>query len=319
MGYANKALSTHRVIQVWNTAFEGATLDKLPFDMRNRRGPIAFHLPVDADKATLRTARLELVSKLTEALRLAFDQLPPPLPVSVNWQQHFKDDDDLWFDRNEPLTVTNLAHGSSKVKWDDHWPGYARLVPTNWAARPDAERSLANHPGHPALLARANSLSYGICKGGALVYWPGNVENGVCSTLAITQWFKKTGEFWGVGGGFLFKRDEDRLTLATGYIFNRWLSFLERNCALALAHGGELPIHVRMGINDLKDSWWPLGSFELGSDGYAAVEDSFSFDVTLTSIEPSSLKATVIDAFNALASVYGIEAHTEEQIEALSR
>lgn len=37
MGYANKALTEHRVIQVWNTAFAGATLDALPFDMRGRR------------------------------------------------------------------------------------------------------------------------------------------------------------------------------------------------------------------------------------------------------------------------------------------
>lgn len=28
MGYANKALTEHRVIQVWNTAFEGATIEK---------------------------------------------------------------------------------------------------------------------------------------------------------------------------------------------------------------------------------------------------------------------------------------------------
>jgi len=57
MGYANRALSEHRVIQVWNTAFEGATLDKLPFDMRGRRGPIAFHLPVSADTTELRRGK----------------------------------------------------------------------------------------------------------------------------------------------------------------------------------------------------------------------------------------------------------------------
>ena len=39
MGYANRALTEHRVIQVWNAAFEGATIEKLPFDMRGRRGP----------------------------------------------------------------------------------------------------------------------------------------------------------------------------------------------------------------------------------------------------------------------------------------
>ena len=42
LGYAHRTLGENRVLQVWNTAFDGATLDKLPFDMRGRRGPIAF-------------------------------------------------------------------------------------------------------------------------------------------------------------------------------------------------------------------------------------------------------------------------------------
>jgi hypothetical protein len=69
MGYANKALTEHRVIQVWNTAFEGATIDALPFDMRGRRGPLSFHLPVGADTATLRAARDGLARELVGALK----------------------------------------------------------------------------------------------------------------------------------------------------------------------------------------------------------------------------------------------------------
>lgn len=319
MGYANKALTVHRVIQVWNTAFDGATLDKLPFDMRNRRGPLAFHLPADADTNTLRIVRAKLATQLAEALRLAFDQLPPPPPGAVHWQPHAEGDPDLWFDRNTPQTVTNPQHGSSKVRWESHWPGYARLIPSNWAVKPEAKRTLANHPGHPALLARANSLSYGMSRGGTMIYWPGTEENGVHPTIAITQWFEKTGEFWGVAGGFLFNREGDRLTLATGYFFKRWLHFLERNCALALTHGGKLPIHIRLGITDLKDSWWPRGRFDFDDDGFAAVEDSYEFQATLTSIEPDALKAAAVDAFNGLASVYGIQPHTLAQIEELAR
>ena len=255
MGYANKALTVHRVIQVWNTAFDGATLDRLPFDMRNRRGPLAFHLPADADTNTLRSVRSKLASQLAEHLRLVFDQLPPPPPEAVHWQPNAKDDPDLWFDRNAPQTVTNPTHGSSKFLWQSQWPGYARLIPSRWTAKPEAKRSLADHPGHPALLARANSLSYGLSKGGAMIYWPRTAENDARSTIAITQWFEETGEFWGVGGGFLFKPNGGRLTLATGYIFHRWLHFIEANCALALSHGGALPIHIRLGITDLRDSW----------------------------------------------------------------
>lgn len=76
MGYANRALTEHRVIQVWNTAFDGAKLDMLPFDMRGRRGPIAFHLPIGADTAELRRVRGGLARQLATALTLSLGQLP---------------------------------------------------------------------------------------------------------------------------------------------------------------------------------------------------------------------------------------------------
>lgn len=80
MGYANRALTEQRVIQVSNTAFEGAALGKLPFDMRGRRGPIAFHLPVGADTSELRRVRGDLTKQLATALKLSLEQLPGPLP-----------------------------------------------------------------------------------------------------------------------------------------------------------------------------------------------------------------------------------------------
>ena len=314
MGYANRALTEHRVIQVWNTAFEGATLEKLPFDMRGRRGPIAFHLPVGVDTPELRRVRGDLAKQLATALKLSLEQLPPPLPDAVHWQAHFPGDADLWFDRTQLQTVTSAAHGSSKFRWMEHGPGYARVIPSRWVAKPGAKQAIGNHPGHPALLADANALNFGVSRGGAMVYWPGTEKDGAYQTLAITQWFEKTGEFWGVAGGFLFTPKSGRLTLATGSFYKQWLAFLKRNCALALAHGGSFPIHVRLGVNGLANSWWPQGRYQFNDEGYTAVEDSYEYDATLTSTEPDVLKATVTDAFHGLAAVYGIEPHTYEQI-----
>lgn len=318
LGYAHRALGEQRVIQVWNTAFEGATLDKLPFDMRGRRGPLAFELASGADTITLRAVRAKLAKDLAGALRLAIDTLPPPPPEAVHWQPHFSGDPDLWFDRAEPQLVTNTAHGTSKLRWVDRFPGYARLIPSKWTPKAGAKQAIANHPGHPALLARANALSYGISRGGALVYWPGTAEEGVYPTVAITQWFEKTGEFWGVGGGFLFERD-GRVSLATGYFFQHWLDFLQRHTKLALDHGGSLPIHVRLGVNGLSGSWWPRGRFDFGDEGFAAVEESYEYVATLTSAAPEDLKQVAVDAFNGLASVYGVEPHSYDQIVALSK
>ncbi|SES16471.1 hypothetical protein SAMN05518866_1497 [Sphingobium sp. YR768] len=314
MGYANRALTTLRVIQVWNTAYEGATIDRLPFDMRGRRAPIGFSLPVDAKTEELRLVRADLAKRLAQALKLALEEVPALLPEAIHWQPHFPGDPDLWFDRASPQTVTTPGHGTRKFRWQQYFPGYARIIPSKWAVKPGARHALSDHRGYPSLLANAHSLNYGISQGGMAIYWPGNEVNGVQNTRAVTQWFEKTGEFWGVGGGFLFQREGDRLTLSTGYFVKHWLDFLERNCALALAYGGALPIHARLGISNLTDSWWPRGDFQFGDEGFAAVENAYEYDGILTSTEPQALQELVVAAFNGLAAVYGHEPFTLEEI-----
>lgn len=130
---------------------------------------------------------------------------------------------------------------------------------------------------------------------------------------------RKNREIWGVAGGFLFQREGERLTLSTGYFFQQWVHFLERNCALVLAHGGSLPIHVRLGISNLTDSWWPQGPFSFRDEGYAAVELAYEYDGRLTSIEPEAVKAVAVSAFNGLAAVYGQEPFTFDEIIELSK
>lgn len=312
LGYAHRALGENRVLQVWNTAFDGATIDKLPFDMRGRRGPIAFHLPVGADREELRRVRADLAKRLAEYLGLALDQLPAPLPEAVHWQPHFPGDPDLWFDRNEPQVVTHPSHGSTKYRWKDHFPGYARLIPSKWEARPGAKQSLASGQGHPDLMADARSISQGTSRGGTAIYCPGTEVDGISPTLAVTQWFEKTGEFWGVAGGFLFERDGEK-RLSTGYFFRHWLDFLARNSKLALEHGGQLPIHVRLGVNGLGGSTWPPGALDFG-DRFIATEPAFEYQATLTSIDPDAVRALAVEAFNGLAEIYGHEPFTAQEI-----
>lgn len=162
-------------------------------------------------------------------------------------------------------------------------------------------------------MADARSLGFGTSRGGAAIYWPGTEKDVVAPTVAVTQWFEKTGEPWGIAGGFLFDRD-GRVTLATGYFFRHWLDFLKRNTTLALAHGGLLPMHVRLGVNGLAGSLWPRGPFDFDNDGFGAVEPSYEYDATLSSIEPEALEQVAVDAFNGLAGVYGLEAFTFAEI-----
>ena len=152
-----------------------------------------------------------------------------------------------------------------------------------------------------------------------MTYRPDEEVHGVYSAGALTQWFERTGEFRGIANEFLFASKNDRSTVASGYIFERWVSFLERNCLLALEHGGELPIHVRLGITGLDESWWPQGPFDFGDEGFAAVEPAFEYDAKLVKADRQALRQVAADAFNALAAIYGVEPHSIEQIEALSR
>lgn len=151
-----------------------------------------------------------------------------------------------------------------------------------------------------------------------MTFWPRTKEFGAHPSLAITQWFEGTGEFWGVGGGFLFDRD-GRVTLATGYFFKQWRGFITRNAHLALALGGSLPIHVRLGVNGLSDTWWPRGPFEFPEDGRQSVEPSFEFQATLTSVKPKAIDAACVAAFNALGGVYGQEPFSLEEIMEMAR
>lgn len=313
MGYANRALTEHRVIHVWNTAFDGATLEKLPFDMRGRRGPISFHLPVGAETGELRRVRGELAKQLAAALQLTLEQVPPPPPETVHWQPHHPGDPDLWFDRTQNQVVTGRTGGTAKVRWEGNHTGFARLIPSKWKATPGARLALANHPGHPALLANANRLDFGVSRGGAMIFWPGTPQPDYVPTLALTQWFEKTGEFWGVAGGFLFDR-EGRKTLATGYFFKQWLDFLKRSTKHALQHGGSLPLHVKLGISSLEDSWWPRGRFDFDDDGRQAVEPCYEYNATLTSIESDAVQEVAVNAFNGLAHIYAYEPFTLAEI-----
>lgn len=65
--------------------------------------------------------------------------------------------------------------------------------------------------------------------------------------------------------------------------------------------------------------WWPEGRYSFGDDGYAAVEESYEFQATLTSVAPEALQQVAVDAFNGLAAVYGVEPHSYDQIVALSK
>ena len=72
LGYALHSLGSDRLILVMNDAF-GSPKDQMPFNLAARRWPITFTLPSDADKETLKNVRTDLISKLSNALKVMAD------------------------------------------------------------------------------------------------------------------------------------------------------------------------------------------------------------------------------------------------------
>ena len=67
LGYAKKAVGPEKIVQVWNTAFTQCRPEDLPFDMRGRRGPIAYQLQAGASKED----RERVLARLSKAISQA--------------------------------------------------------------------------------------------------------------------------------------------------------------------------------------------------------------------------------------------------------
>lgn len=82
LGYAMKSKGGDRILMVANEAFTAR--DKLPFDLRHKRGPIFFNLPDGATKMDILDEKVKLVSKLKEAIRLVIVANPTATSFSAH-------------------------------------------------------------------------------------------------------------------------------------------------------------------------------------------------------------------------------------------
>jgi hypothetical protein len=164
LGYAKHAIGLGRLILIWNTAFDGATIDQLPFDMRGRRAPMSFHLPIGASTEELRAARDGLRNQLREALRLCIATATPPTSSSLPEWQPLGETSGLWFNSAKPLTINEDGRPLTK----EMCPGpyrYIRILPRSW------NPAEAGRGGtRPAVLGPTQGYSWGKTKGGFLVY-----------------------------------------------------------------------------------------------------------------------------------------------------
>lgn len=303
LGYAKRALSLSRVIQVWNTALTGARPEDLPFDMRQRRAPIAFELTVGADRETLRAVREKLQKELEHALRLALGSLPLEPAAPLRWKDPDQTFPAIW---RAGIVQVNIDHETLDLGFESNPAGFARMLPATWTCPPDAIARFERGNNHPIPLGRVGGMSWGPATGGFLVTrWSEKIEADQVSSTG-TRWFRDTGEFWGVDGR-MAGSDVAEPIFPTEYAEERWTAWLEHHYRLCRTLGVNGAIHVKLGLVGLEGSRWPRG---VGGTkrGPGALEDAAQYDFVLGEPDDAAdqIKAGVNGMMRTAAIAYGL-------------
>ncbi|WP_301074317.1 hypothetical protein [Sphingomonas sp.] len=303
LGYAKRALRLSRVIQVWNTALTGATVEDLPFDMRQRRKPIEFALAVGADREELRAVRDGLQKDLEHALRLALASLPAEPPTPLPWQTPDPTFPAIW---RGGVVQVNMDEETIHLAFESNPAGYARLLPTKWSSSPSALARFDRDNSRPIPLGRVGGMSWGAAAGGFLVTrWSEKIEREHVSSTG-TRWFRDTGEFWGIDGRFVGSSSEGDI-FATEYAVERWITWIAHHYQLCRSLGGSGSIHVRLGLVGLEGSRWPRGVGGYGR-GPGALEDRAEHDFVLSRPDDidEQIKVGVSQMMRNAATAYGL-------------
>jgi len=296
LGYAKKALGLNRVIMVWNTAFEGATVEQLPFDMRGRRAPWGFHLPPGADKDQLREVRDGLRADLRGFLRDSIATISPAPAQARPWQPNTPATPALWFDPAEPLTINE----DGSPGWKNLHPGphaYVRILPREWSVPADFARGTGRHP---SILGPTQGFSWGTTRGGFLTY-TGSLRASEKPLVNFVMQFRATGEIWGVSP---FASDRERKRFWADAVISHANDFIEANIAYLIGQGAKGPFDVRIGVTELPGLQWTTETRWSGNP--VALEDAAEASLTLRSNDEAERLAALEPAWGEIAAAFGV-------------
>ena len=301
LGYAKKSLGLSRVIMVWNTAFDGATIERLPFDMRGRRAPMSYHLPVDAPKAELRAARDVLRKQLREALAasIAAATPAPTSPASPEWQPSSTSSPALWFDASKPLIINEDGEpGHKSIHPAPHH--YVRILPRQWVAPAEFGQGRS---GHPEILGPTSGFSWGTTRGGFITY-TGSLRGGAADRplFNVVMQFRSTGEVWGVSP-FISGNEAEGRFYADAFISHAH-DFIESNIEYLLKQGARGPFDVRMGATDLGGLQWMTQTRWGGRP--VALEEQVEAAFTIAANSEEERLAALEPAWGEIAAAFGV-------------
>jgi hypothetical protein len=314
LGYAKKALGTSRIILIWNTALWESKPEDLPFDLRHRRGPISFHLPIGAEREHLRQTRDRLSEQLAEALKDIFSSLPAEPVAALTWQASEESEPAVWKGNSPGLPVNHGMQDRGEISVEAGPAGYARLIPFRWDVAENALRILEHPTQHPIPLGRYGGLNWGPTTGGFLVYGANNSTQQSGATTTATRWFRETGELWGIDANFLAS-DDELLYYSEPYAAERWFAWLEQSAMVCRITGGKFPVRARLGIDGLRDARWARTSIHFNVP--QALEDTVSYEFDLAVENDALLGKELHHALNKVREAFGLVSLSETDFEAL--
>lgn len=316
LGYAKKALGASRIILIWNTAVWESKPEDLPFDLRHRRGPISFHLPIGAERELLRRTRERLSEQLADALKNIFSSLPvEPVPALL-WQPAEEGEPAVWKGNSAGLPVNHEMRDRGEISVEAGPAGYARLVPSRWNIAENALRILEHSTQHPIPLGRYNGLNWGPTTGGFLVYRTNNSTQQAGVTTTATRWFRETGELWGIDADFLAS-DDELLYYSEPYAAERWFAWLKQSAMVCRITGGKFPVRARLGIDGLRGARWARTSLHFNVP--QALEDNVSYEFGLPAEDDALIWKELYHALNKVRDAFGLVSLSETAFETLAK
>jgi hypothetical protein len=307
LGYAKKSIGKERWITVWNTAFTDCRVEDLPFDLRGRRGPVAYSLRPGATKHELGQARTLLVNQFVDRIGACLDSLPAPPVRSLDWQPSALDDPSIWSAGAKPITINErFGSGIKELVSGGRW--YVRLLPSVF------NPSAMDNEGYAVPAISGGGFSWGNTTGGIITY-SGSVraDNPGKELAGATMWFRNTGEVWathtGISGDY-----QGRPCFYGDYVPEKWANIIWYGLNSLAKNGGMGPYHVRLGVTGLEGLHWSSDNM-YGGEPPKALEPSMEVAFTVTGFEHDAWKDDFINAWATLRRVFSRQPPEEVEVD----
>jgi hypothetical protein len=316
LGYAMKCLPAGRILLIANAAWRFHP-EKLPFDIRHRRGPITYKLKRDADAEHRRQVLRELVDDLESALRpmvvgaiqdrsalSSFDAVEPSVDPARWWNKETELYRRPNYEQNSREEVSILAPDEPLI--------YFRMIPKK-KVDPIRESELERLAQHmPLLISRfANGRDAARNAYGAISFADKMMSDGSRRIVGATQIFRNR-EIWSIDASLTRTEHPEDLKFSRGSpfvsdeILEQWSLKGMREIADIASRQMRIPfpVDVEFGLAPALGYKMTLWGRTLTGPCYL---QSIRCRTILKSSDPGDVQASAVELFEGFWESFGTE------------